>query len=466
MYQGKFQRQPPPVPRNTVREPRLGSLIFYSLLCSFLLLFWLGVHQGMQLLNAWLCNYEAAQPDRVCQAVFDSLFSHPDWGALYDRSGQQTGAYENRDTFVSWMEEKTAGRELTYLETSAGLSGDRKYMVRLEGESIGSFTLTNRKESDTSGLPDWQLGSLELWAEGSQSYTIQAPEGSLVLVNGQSLDDSHIIARRVSLAEDYLPAGTAAPVICTWQVTKLLTVPEVTVSDASDASLDTSFESSTGCFSAHPAQPRISPEEQETALKAARTYALYMIRKAGAGELAKYFNRNSDTYRAITSVELSFVQSAAKQEFADEEVTDYVRYSENLFSVRVSLNLKQTRRDGTVKDNPIDQSLFFSRETGGKWLCYAMTAVDTTQTREQVRLTFRTEETVLQDGFVDADSPSIQCPVPDIPAGKTFGGWMTEETGSDGEPVLRLVFVPDGSGLVELPEGTLLTPMTLYPLFE
>lgn len=463
MYKGKFERGKEKQPKR--KGPRLGSLIFYSLYFGCILLFWVGVYPVLGWLQGWLVSYEAAQPDTVCQAVFDDLFADPDWGALYDRAGQESGAYESRDTFVAYMEERTENRKLTYMETSAGLSGDRKYLVLLDGETIGAFSLTDHGEEDAQ-IPDWRLGGLEFHVVGTEACRVRSPGGSRVLVNGRELDNSARIAIRTTQAADYLPVGTSAPEEHTWQVTGLLSAPEITVLDESGNPLPVTFDPQQGIYIAESPQPEIGEAERETALKAVRTYALYMIKQAGAGEIAKYFNTNSDTYRSITKVVLSFVQDAASREFTGESVTDYCRYSENLFSVRVSLNVKLTRSDGSVKDNPIDQTLFFSREEGGKWLCYAMTAVDVSQAREQVRLTFCQGERVLSSEFVDVGAESVQCPQPLVPTGKTFSGWTVEETDESGNTVLRLVFQPDETGNVTLPEGTILTAMTLYPLFE
>lgn len=466
MYHGKFERTPSPAPARQKQGLRLGGLVFYTLFSLCLLVFWLGTYSGLRMLEGWLRRYEAAQPDTVCRSVFDSLFSQPDWGVLYDRAGLESGAFENKSTFVSWMEARTRGSELTYLETSAGLSEDRKYIVSLNDEKIAAFTLTNRAEDTNTEIPDWQLGTLEFFTEGTQNVRIRAPEDVSVLVNGRELPQEHVISRRVPLTQDYLPVGIAAPAEVTYLLSGLLTTPEVTAADRDGTTLSVLFDEESDVFSVIPPEVAIGQEERDTALNAARTYALYMIKKASAADLAKYFNRSSDTYRAITGAELGFVQSAAKQEFTQEQVSDYIRYSEDLFSVRIRLNLKQTRRDGTVKDNPVDQSLFFSRDDRGRWLCYFMTAVDTNQARELVRLTFREGDTLLQDGFVDANSASVQCPVPEVPEGKSFGGWFTEETGPEGKTVLRLVLRPDASGLAELPEDALLAPMVLYPLYE
>ncbi len=461
MYQGKFEQRQEAVKKS---GPGWGSLTFYLLFFLCILLFWIGTWLGLNALRGWLSRYEAAQPDTVCQAVFDSLFSQPDWGSLYERAEQENGTWEGKAAFVSAMEAKVGQQKLTCMETSAGLSGDKKYIVRLEKEKIASFTLEDHAASGE--IPDWRLGMLEFHIQGQEQYFIRAAKDCHVFVNGREVGEEQIAAIRTPLAQEYLPVGTNAPEECTWQITGLLAKPEVLVTDSQGQNLTVTFEEESRTFTAEAVPQEIGREEREIALNAVKTYGLFMVKRADRNELAKYFNKASDTYQAITGVELYFVQDAAKREFIQEQVTDYCRYSENLFSVRVSVNLQLTRKDGSVKDNVIDQSLFFSREAGGKWLCYAMTAVDVSETREQVRLTFRQGEQVLSSEFVDAASDKIQCPQPQCPTGKAFVGWTVEEPGEDGQTVLRLVFQPDEAGMAAAPADGSLLPMELSPLFE
>ena len=210
----------------------------------------------------------------------------------------------------------------------------------------------------------------------------------------------------------------------------------------------------------------ISDAERETAISAVKTYALYMIKRASQADVTKYFLRGSDAYKSITDTELSFVQSAASCDFSNEAVTDYFRYADGLFSVRVSVTLNQHRTSGSIKESVIDQSLFFEKQSSGNWLCYAMTAVDVSKPREQVRLTFKNGDITLESNFYDAASTQLQCPVVSDSGGKVFSGWVTEEKDESGNPVMNLVFQPDETGKVILPSGATLEPMTLYALFE
>lgn len=453
MYQGKFVR-------GRVPEKKIpGSLVFYTVFFAYILLFYVAVLLGLVQLKDWLIRYESAQPNLRSQQVFDQLFGARDWEAVYDAAGLQGTVYESKEAFAACMEDRVGQGQLTFLETSAGLSGDRKYIVRLDGEKIGSFTLVDRSQT---GIPDWQLGGVTVSVTGEESYRIETPAGHTAYVNGIPLEEEATIRIRTPKAADYLPTGTAVPQIRTQQVDGLMSQPTVTILDETGAQVPVRYDEASRTFSAQLSEEPIPQELRDTALNAVKTYALYMINKAGKGDIAKYFATGSDAYRAITSTELGFVQDAQSREFAEESVTGYCRYSDTLFSVRVSITLNLYRASGTVKENRIEQSLFFEKQASGQWLCYAMTAVDVSETTDQVRLTFRSGDRVLSSAFYDADCTELTCPTADPPEGKVFSGWMTET----GEAVMELVFQPEADGRVTLPAGTRLEPMTLYPLFE
>ena len=142
MYQGKFdakhrgtsqlpkrtqepsQERSAPVAQAPVKnKSKVGTVIFYTIYCLFIALFAGAMFFVMQWLNGWLVNYEASQPTHKRDEVFMQLFDEPDWAALYDQTGIQDSQFEGKDAFVSYMSSKAAGQKLTYMETSAGLSG-------------------------------------------------------------------------------------------------------------------------------------------------------------------------------------------------------------------------------------------------------------------------------------------------------------------------------------------------------
>lgn len=479
MYQGKFEnkikqataqapvKKNPSAPAKRSRGPRLSGVVFYAIFFLCIFLFYAATYFGLLGLQNWLNRYELAQPATKSEEVFTKLFAEPDWGTLYDMAGIQDTAYESRDVFVSFMESTVGNSELTYMETSTGLSEDKKYIVRLGKEKIASFTLVdqNHAESKTE-IPDWELGTLTFFFTREESYRVQKLDEHTAYVNNVPLDSSATIQISTTRAEDYLPEGIAGVRVCTQEISGLVAAPSVRIVDDSGNEMAVHYDVASRTFIEQTTGSTINDTERNLAISAVKTYALYMINQAGEADIAKYFLRGSDAYKAITETERGFVQDAASRDFANESVTDYCRYSDNLFSVRVSVTLNQHRASGSVKESNIEQSLFFEKQSSGKWLCYAMTAVDVSKPVEQVRLTFQDGDVTLESNFYDADSTQIICPMVSAPEGKVFSGWMTEEKDESGNPVMNLVFQPDENGNAILPSGTTLQPMTLLPLFE
>ena len=452
------------VPEKHRKGPRLGGVIFYTLYFMFILVFFVATFFGLQWLQGWLADYQAAQPTTKSQEVFDQLFSHPDWGALYDAAGIEDTPYEGKEQFVSYMENKVGDATLTFKETSAGLSGDKKYFVLLGDEKIASFTLSGQTAAITD-IPDWELGGVELFFDRSETFYIQNVDGHTVEVNGVPLDDSHVIQIATTAAAERLPIGVTGTSTCTQEISDLMAVPTVTIFDKSGKSMEVSYDAETHTFTEQTEANTISDSEREAALNAAKTNCLFMIEKASKADIAKYFDTSSDVYSVIVNLGNLWVQDNNGYRFTKEEVSDYARYSDDLFSAHVVLNLNVTRKDGTTKDFGYDSTLFFRKQDTGKWLVYDATNADVNAPVGKVRLTFMNGDTVLSSEFVKTDATELDTPLVSAPEGKVFIGWYRIDKYDNGT-TYTMAFDPDENGHVNIPNGTTLEPMTLYALFE
>ena len=452
------------MPEKRRKGPRLGGVIFYTLYFMFILVFFVATFFGLQWLQGWLADYQAAQPTTKSQEVFDQLFSHPDWGALYDAAGIEDTPYEGKEQFVSYMENRVGDATLTFKETSAGLSGDKKYFVLLGDEKIASFTLSGQTAAITD-IPDWELGSVELFFDRSETFYIQNVDGHTVEVNGVPLDDSHVIQIATTAAAERLPIGVTGTSTCTQEISDLMAVPTVTIFDKSGKSMEVSYDAETHTFTEQTEANTISDSEREAALNAAKTNCLFMIEKASKADIAKYFDTSSDVYSVIVNLGNLWVQDNNGYRFTKEEVSDYARYSDDLFSAHVVLNLNVTRKDGTTKDFGYDQTLFFRKQDTGKWLVYDATNADVNAPVGKVRLTFMNGDTVLSSEFVKTDATELDTPLVSAPEGKVFIGWYRIDKYDNGT-TYTMAFDPDENGHVTIPNGTTLEPMTLYALFE
>ena len=133
-----------PVNKDGKRKKKKGNrtvtIIFYTVYFALVAACLAGMFFLNGWLTDWLTDYEASQPTTKCAEIFQDTFADPDWEALYDMAGIQDTAYEGSEAFAAYMEAKVGSQDLTYVETSAGLSGGHKYLLKLEGETIGYFT--------------------------------------------------------------------------------------------------------------------------------------------------------------------------------------------------------------------------------------------------------------------------------------------------------------------------------------
>ena len=449
------------------KGPRMGGVIFYTIYFLFIFVFFIGVLGFLNWLHGWLEAYEGAQPTVKCQQVFDELFGNPDWAQLYRLAGVEDTDFEGVNEYVSYMENKVGGQELNFVETSAGLSGDKKYIVRLGTEKLATFTLTGQGERITD-IPDWQLGDVELFFSRNNSIQIKKLENHVAYVNGVPLDDSYTIQIASTKADELLPVGTPSVRTSIQRIDGLLAVPQIVVYDETGTSqVEVVYNPDTDTYEEMNDAIVISDEERAAVFGALEAYSGFMINASGSrAGVAKYFDGSSSTYSDIIKMgsEL-WMNSDNGHEFQNEEILGYTKYSDSLFSVRASLNMHVKCKDGTEKDYGVTESMIFIKKNGN-WVCSEMTNADITQPVGQVRLTFcdASGKTISSD-FYDTDASMLTTPTIPAPEGKTFSGWSRIDVGEDNTSTWTIVFNPDENGNVYL-NGATLEPMTLYPLFE
>lgn len=437
-------------------KQRKISLFYKILLGVLILLLAAFCYIRFGLLRPWLTRYEASQPKYASQEVFQDLFSPADWGRVFELAGLEG----DQGRFVQTMEELTAGRELTLVETSAGLSGARRYIVKAGGDSVAAFTLTNRGTED--GEAGWQMDKVELLLGQTGTVSVRAPEGWSVLVNGAELKEDCVAQTVETAAERYLPEGVHGRRAVLWQTrTSAIRQAEVKVLDREGRSAPLSYEN--GCFTAE--EPDEEPDEEARAalLGAARTYARFMIREASSEQLRRYFDSGSRIYETIRSSEI-WIKNTAGHSFDGEEISEYRRYGGELFSARVRMDMNVQRANGTLKSYHIDSTFFF-RLTAAGWRAYEMTNVEAQREITHTRLIFMDGQKELGRLFVSSEERAFTPPEAAVPAGRRFAGWAVREKSGD-SVTMTVLFRPGADGTATLPAGWVPEPMTLYAAFE
>ena len=453
------------------RRRARNSRIFYTIyiacvvliICAFIFL--------MTPLHNWLVKFEASQPDSQCQQVYDTLFADPDWGVLYDLAGLEDTQFEGRDEFVHYMNVKVANaanKELTYSETSAGLSGNHKYLLFLGEEKIGSFMLDD-VTPEGAEYSQWQLGAIEFFFTREQSTMVERLPGYTVLINGVALSDDYTVRTVSTKAEEYLPEGVHGYYREYQYVDGLLMHPAtVEVIDANGETIPLIYDMDNNIYKLDIAESAgMTAEEEQIVMDAAKANALYAIRAISAGELRKHFDPDTQIYKDICNTP-TFIQSYSSYQFDESvsSVSEFYRYSEDLFCARVTLQLDITRKDGSVKSLEMNTTYFMTRQAAGNYMVTNITNVELQQIIEQVRLSFEVDDTLMETRFVDTSAQTVAVPRPAASEGMVFKGWAVQTVAENGQITRTIVFVPGEGGMAQVPTDLTLEPMTLYAVFE
>lgn len=442
----------------------IGSVIFYLFLAAYVYIFLQAANYGYGLLMDWLGRLEASQPGVKSQELFEDLFADPDWEELYRMAGEENTIYEGAEEYAAYMEAKVGNDKLTYVQTSAGLSKDKKYIVKHDGKRIAEFTMTNDAPEDAD-IPQWRLGEVFVYYTRQESLTIFTVPGHRVFINGVELDTaSHVICTTETVAEEYLPEGVHGYRDMTLYFEVLLVQPEVTILDENDVPMEVRYDAETNLYSeVLPEVAQISDQQRDTVVAAGQAYGKYMITALKKSELKNYFFEDGTAFTDITSVD-RYMQSYKSYEFSEAVISDFYQYSAELYSAHMSMVLYVTRSNGTVKDYTLETTFFLKPDETGNWLVDSMTNVHLQETITMVKLQFFKGNEEVQTQWVNANSAQIVLPELDIPEGKEFLGWYTKTV--DGLNVSYTpVFKPSETGIVYLPESYELKPMVLYAQF-
>lgn len=453
-------------PKKAKKKATKGTVIFYSIyggISALILIVFLCL---LIPLRSWLVKYEASQPERKCAEVFEYLFADPDWKVLYGLAGVEDTAFEDENAYAAYMEAKVGDAALTYTETSAGLSGDCKYIVRFGDEKIATFTLTNNTDK-AADIPAWELGTVEVFFDRCESVTVEKLPGYTVYINGVALDDSYTVRTTATRAEEYLPEGVHGYRTEQQDIDGLLVQPEVTVLDEHGNAVTMAQDPETGIYApVLPAAPEMTEEERNLALKAAKADAKYSMRAITAAELRKYFDANTQVYEDIISNPV-YVQNYKSYSFNEDTaaVSEYCRYSDKLFSANVKLTMNVIRSNGTTKVFELDKTYFFTLNAAGNYLVTQYTNAPIQETVESVRLTFIQDGEQVDSRFVDTDAATLTLPEITVPEGKTLTGWAIQSDDGNGKITMTVIFTPGENGVAAV-SGSITDPMTLYAVFK
>lgn len=465
------------------KKPRVSTVIFYTLVLVVIVAFYLFMSGLMGKLKTHLENYQQAHIHTQYRMVFEERFGDPDWGALYDEAGFEDTLFEDKQAFITYMEAKVGDQELICFLESNGTTG-KKCPVYLGDEEIGVFYMVTEPEAEPEVDPwyykipfakslvnklkvqSWHYDGLTLNAPKRElSVTVTTEGDRIVYVNGVALGKDQLISTTYTKVEEYLPEGLHGMRRQSFRQDGFLVKPAVTVTDLEGNPIEM-VEEAPGRYTEVFTQQESERELEDFVISAAKTYCQYMIAATGSNSLRNFYDTSSKAYQNIVHSEL-WMQSYSGFRFGEATVSSFYRYSDDVVSARIAMNLYVKRGDGTEKTYPLDTTFLMKKNASGKYLIIDTNNMELQEATTLVRLRFYVDGEPVQTMMVDAAASQLTLPPVEAPDGKTFAGWYQATTDGSGNQTLSLIFLPkEGENTVYIPSDTDLTAMDLLARFE
>ncbi len=451
-----FPQEPKaPKPKKKARGNRTLTIIFYTLYCILIAAFLAGLYFVNVRLEETLVQYEESHITVQAEAAFQAHFADPDWAALYEMAGTEDTLFEDASDYAFYMEGAVGNQELTYSQVTA--ADTYLCQVMAGSREIGTFSMADRRETGAK-WPSWQLNAITLTVPREITVQIRKLDTHTVTVNGIPLDESYTQQIDTLLAAEYTLPGTDGISTHLQQVSGFLLIPDIRILDEAGNLCPLVQDPETGVYEEQLPEPvALTPEQEQIARNAANAWGTYLLRSSSEGNLSLYFNSREPAYQSILSSSF-WVDAPGGYTTESVDILASQVYGDDHFSAYVSCTAKQAGTDSQIAKSA---TLFFELTRNG-WTCYEIQPGNVYTDISKVRLEFWVDGTEIFYDYFETDRAALYVPLVTAPEGHAFAGWGTEN--ADGS--MNLVFTPDETGYVSLPQGTVLEPMVLHAIFE
>ena len=324
---------------------------FYRIYFCVVAAFVVGLAVFLAVFANWLRDYEAAQPEQIMTAFLSDDLEKGRLSAVRKKYGEFISKYESDDSLDKAFSALIKGKKLTFTTSSSRPEGcDIAYTVKADDERLMSVYL---KRADKR----YSISGVSFDKKRCRTYEITATSDASIFVNGVEVEAAD---RKDEALPDVGGAFAASGLICRQTVTlenMLGDEPVVTAKsggaalevekndDAYNVVQDFSEKDAVGAF----------------AVKAAGVYAEYMQNDSSREQIGKFVDSGTTFYKHLMGSPVKYVIPHDRYAIKETVTSDFRKYSDDLFSCRVTLVNELTRGGKKYRDH-FDKYVYLRRD--------------------------------------------------------------------------------------------------------
>ena len=326
--------------------------IIYIVLTLLFIAFWFWFINSVIIKDLKL--YEASQSEYYMEEVAAKVQA----GDLSDMTFEESASrFESADIYRETYEAKLSGKTITFEENPASYDTQAPlYELYADGEHVASVKLKAVSSESLMfilTLQTWGVDQITpIYETGNQSVTIEIPDTFTAYVNDVALSESELTGEAESYEEfEIVSQYVSVPSKVTYEVSGLLNEPAVKVLDGEGN--EVACEVTDGVYSAGFEGSEVPEDIAETAIQNAKDISAIYAGDRTLSSVKSIFPDDSyliPLFQSYINNDLWMYSGHATPEYSGEEASNYIKYSDDLYSVVVYFDktMYLPKRDMTV----------------------------------------------------------------------------------------------------------------------
>lgn len=359
------------------RNPKKKSSGFKKFLLIYSAILLVILIVGMIIFGSFLKSLESNQPSNIAADIALSLSADKAQAYLEEHEDMINCFGEPKDLIAQFASEIAGKEPLSFIENKDYRADAPSYNITTsDGTTVAKVTL-EKAGSGSFGLSTWKVAAIDI-ADfmDTNTFNFLAPHGSTITINDTPLDDKYQVGEE-GIPEQLKTASkyVTIPNYITYKIAGIAGDPKISAKDANGKELALTSTDDTLVAGSETTQEfidSVSPIVEGT-LNAWGRHFINM-----GGNLSAYMLEGSDWYTYIFGgpdmdpIMTAFYEyeSIANYEFTEKSIQDYIRYTDDCFTVDVHYKMKIDFTTDQMSDD--NQQLnatwvFITQNNGQDW---------------------------------------------------------------------------------------------------
>ena len=321
-----------------------------------------------------LSSYEKTVPTNLIKPIVNEI-SKRDFNRILNSSDLIINEFETVEEFKEILNDNIGSGKITYTRQAVSDESINVYNIKADNKDLISVTIKKDSKKSKFGFTTYKVDKISACSKPDNKVVIQAPSDAKVTLNGKLISEKYITKKDIKIEElEFVPDEIKKPSMVRYEITGLFKEGSVKATGSNGNELIVNKDETSSEYTIIQTGSAEEAKKHDELIKnVALSFGKYVTNDAKFNAVGKYISPTSPIYNTIKGMETYWYTPHDNYEFKNIKTMDFIQYSEDCFSYRITFDHYVYRiKAGVTSHKQCDYTFVFGR-TNNNWLVYDMT---------------------------------------------------------------------------------------------